>query len=254
MSNSILSRCSFVAISVPMIFAMATTTARADLIVNGSFESPIVPVGGFTNFVGGSTAITGWTVVGIESSIVNGSINVAGIILQAQDGDQWIDLAGQNSNSPSNGVRQFIPTVIGQCYELNFYVGSATGGGFVFPSTVDLSIDGGSRVSYFNPTGPSNMFDWKQFTVQFMATTTTTNITFFNGSAANNFLCALDNVSLVATVVLGDVNGDCMVSLLDVAPFVELITTGGFLVEADINGDGAVNLQDVSPFVDLLTN
>jgi hypothetical protein len=34
------------------------------LITNGSFESPVVPVGSFTNFASGSTGITGWTVVG----------------------------------------------------------------------------------------------------------------------------------------------------------------------------------------------
>ena len=52
--------------------------------------------------------------------------------------------------------------------------------------------------------------------------------------------------------ILGDVNGDGVVNLLDVTPFVEAITTGNFVAEADINGDGVVNLLDVDPFVDLL--
>lgn len=54
-------------------------------------------------------------------------------------------------------------------------------------------------------------------------------------------------------VLLGDVNGDGQVNLLDVAPFVELVSSGGFQAEADINGDGVVNLLDVGPFVALLT-
>ena len=53
--------------------------------------------------------------------------------------------------------------------------------------------------------------------------------------------------------VLGDVNGDGSVDLLDVAPFVALITAGEFQCEADINEDGIVDLLDVAPFVDLLT-
>lgn len=53
--------------------------------------------------------------------------------------------------------------------------------------------------------------------------------------------------------ILGDVNQDGSVDLLDVSPFVELLVSGGFQSEADINGDGEVNLLDVSPFVDLLT-
>ena len=53
--------------------------------------------------------------------------------------------------------------------------------------------------------------------------------------------------------ILGDTNGDGLVNLLDVGPFVDAITTGTFSLEADINGDGLVNLLDVGPFVDLLT-
>lgn len=56
-----------------------------------------------------------------------------------------------------------------------------------------------------------------------------------------------------ATVLLGDVNLDGVVDLLDVAPFVQLISDGGFSVEADINGDGIVDLLDIGPFVDILS-
>ena len=53
--------------------------------------------------------------------------------------------------------------------------------------------------------------------------------------------------------LLGDVNMDGFVNLLDVGPFVDLLADGGFLPEADINMDGVVNLLDVGPFVDLLS-
>ena len=53
--------------------------------------------------------------------------------------------------------------------------------------------------------------------------------------------------------VLGDLNGDCQVSLLDVAPFVTLLQAGEFAAEADINGDGVLDLLDVGPFVNLLS-
>ncbi|MEM7786072.1 MAG: dockerin type I repeat-containing protein, partial [Planctomycetota bacterium] len=64
------------------------------------------------------------------------------------------------------------------------------------------------------------------------------------------------NASVVfdeADFVIGDVNGDGEVNLLDVAPFVDTLATGGFLPAADINEDGEVNLLDVAPFVDLLS-
>ena len=53
--------------------------------------------------------------------------------------------------------------------------------------------------------------------------------------------------------LIGDVNLDGAVDLLDVAPFVDLIATGTFQSEADINQDGFVDLLDVEPFVTLLT-
>lgn len=54
-------------------------------------------------------------------------------------------------------------------------------------------------------------------------------------------------------VLVGDVNCDGSVDLLDVGPFVDAVTSGEFNTKADINSDGAVDLLDVSPFVDLLT-
>lgn len=54
-------------------------------------------------------------------------------------------------------------------------------------------------------------------------------------------------------VLLGDLNGDGVVNLLDVAPFVDAVSNGDYVPEADINGDGVVNLLDVEPFVALLS-
>lgn len=53
--------------------------------------------------------------------------------------------------------------------------------------------------------------------------------------------------------LLGDVNLDEEVNLLDVSPFVTLITSGVFQKEADINGDDVVDLLDVAPFVSIIT-
>ena len=53
--------------------------------------------------------------------------------------------------------------------------------------------------------------------------------------------------------VLGDLNGDGAVNLLDVQPFVDALTGSNPNDAADINQDGVVNLLDVEPFVDLLS-
>ncbi|MEM9409607.1 MAG: G8 domain-containing protein [Planctomycetota bacterium] len=53
--------------------------------------------------------------------------------------------------------------------------------------------------------------------------------------------------------LLGDINLDGTVNLLDVAPFVTLVSSGTFQVEGDLNSDGVVSLLDVEPFVSVLS-
>ncbi len=62
-----------------------------------------------------------------------------------------------------------------------------------------------------------------------------------------------NDVVLYTIGLIGDINGDGVVNLLDVSPFINALTSGAFDPEADINHDGVVNLLDVSPFVALLT-
>lgn len=179
-----------------LVAGLGLASRGSAILINGSFENPIVPSGGYTNFPGGSTSITGWTVVGVDSSVVNGSFTQSGIVFNAQNGNQWIDLAGITSNSSSSGVTQNVATSIGTTYKLTFFVGSSTDHSLFFPCTIDLSINGGTRVGYTNPNAPTNHLDWMQFDVLFTATTATTSIAFLNGCAPNNYESALDNVSM----------------------------------------------------------
>ena len=59
--------------------------------------------------------------------------------------------------------------------------------------------------------------------------------------------------SPAAALELGDVNQDGAVDLLDVGPFVAVLSSGQYQAEADCNQDGAVNLLDVNPFIDLVS-
>ena len=53
-------------------------------------------------------------------------------------------------------------------------------------------------------------------------------------------------------VLLGDINADGIVDLLDKEPFVQLLVSERFQFEANMNLDGIVDLLDVGPFIDLL--
>jgi len=61
-------------------------------------------------------------------------------------------------------------------------------------------------------------------------------------------------ITRVADFIIGDLNGDGAINLLDVGPFVDAVSGNAPNDAADINQDGEVNLLDVAPFIDLLTN
>ena len=64
---------------------------------------------------------------------------------------------------------------------------------------------------------------------------------------------AIENVRIALSILLGDVNCDGEVNLLDVDPFIDAISSGEYNAKADINQDGVVNLLDVDPFIAILS-
>ena len=69
----------------------------------------------------------------------------------------------------------------------------------------------------------------------------------FNGDGV------IDTVDLSQTCDSGDLNMDGQINLLDVAPFVAILSSSIYFCEADTNRDGSVDLLDVESFVDLLS-
>ena len=54
-------------------------------------------------------------------------------------------------------------------------------------------------------------------------------------------------------LLLGDVNLDGVVNFLDISPFIGVLSSGGFQLEADVDQDGAVDFLDISPLVSILS-
>ena len=54
-------------------------------------------------------------------------------------------------------------------------------------------------------------------------------------------------------ILLGDVNGDCVVDFSDISPFIVVLAGSDNQAEADINEDGTVDFDDISPFIVLLS-
>lgn len=172
--------------------------AGANLITNGSFETPVVPAGGFTNFNTGSTAITGWTVVGPQVSVVSGTYASFGLTFPAEDGTQWLDLTGDGSNA-LEGIEQAVATTPGATYDLAYFVGNQVnpGGPYGTTSTVEVLVDGSVIQKSTNSMGAGGTVQvWQQFTTLFIAASSSTNIEFLNLDPVTDNTNGLDNVIL----------------------------------------------------------
>ncbi|MGO9097400.1 MAG: DUF642 domain-containing protein [Bryobacteraceae bacterium] len=177
--------------------------AAADPIINGSFETPVMNPGTYQDFGVGSTGITGWTVVGDDSvSLVSGAFTQESIAFVAEDGSQWVDLAGQSSNNVE-GVEQTVATTVGTTYTLSFWVGNVYDGGVYFGPTSSVEAVLGGIMGTPLDTVTNSIIDpteqsWEQFSFQFTASGTATTIDFLNQSPASNWNTGLDNVQLTA--------------------------------------------------------
>jgi hypothetical protein len=181
--------------------SMAAGIARGNLITNPSFETstPSVTAGSFANFATGSTGITGWTVIGPASiSAVSTTFAQNGVTFEAEDGNVWIDLTGENSNS-TEGLQQAVTTATGTNYILTFFVGNTTGGGiFGTTSTVGLYVNGTEVNTYENSNADTTGLNWEQFTYNFTASSASTTIGFINLDPGNDNSNGLDLVDLEA--------------------------------------------------------
>ena len=149
---------------------------------------------------------------------------------------------------------------VGSLVAWGYHFGLANGN-TISQVTLDFSTDGGLSIDSSQTVKVPLPADFDGATIvqlapvdaNFVILTVTDN--HFGGPAGGDRIGIAEVRFLTPSkeVLLGDVNLDGIVDLLDVAPFVERITTGTFQAEADINMDGSVDLLDVAPFVDLLT-
>lgn len=174
---------------------VAGAASAANLVANGSFETPNIVGGGYVLHTTGSTAITGWTVLGPAGDSVQLTPDTY-LGLQADDGRQWIDLTGVYGYD--KGVRSdAFATTIGATYRISFAVGNYIPFG---PSTVGLSVSGGAEQLFANPSvdaNPKSPMNWASFSVDWVADASNATLSFLgraNGTLSNNAGIGLDSV------------------------------------------------------------
>jgi hypothetical protein len=163
------------------------TPAPPPSVVNGSFEQPSVPAGGWGNF----SSIPGWSLsFGPSIEVLN---NVTEYGLTAADGAQLVEL---DSESPS-GIYQDLPTVSGARYTLIFTFGARPGSG-PDENALDVWWDGSLlatlRLDGIDQSSPV----WNDYSYVVTATGSTTRLEFRDVGMPSTQGTLLDNVRMAS--------------------------------------------------------
>jgi uncharacterized protein DUF642 len=173
-------------------------TAASNLVVNGTFSSPLVGPGS-DDFVATGAMFPGWRVVGANGdvAIMSGTFAQNGYTFGADGTSQWLDLTGLSNSA--TGVEQTISTIDGLRYTLRFATGNTVdpGGIFGVSSSIAVSINGHVILTATNTRGRGTTRQvWKNFSTTFVATSTTTHLEFLNEDPSTDTEDGLDDVSV----------------------------------------------------------
>ena len=206
------------AITVLTLCGFGSPPASANLLLNGSFEDPIVGsstnnclgLSGCFGFNVGQSIGTGWTVFGPGCTvncqsippiiILSNNYSEGSRLFTAQDGTQSIDLTGA-SNQGANGVQQTVNLGAGT-YDLSFWIGrQGTGDFYMGPAVAELLINGIPQSTFSNTLNALPLdLNWQQFTFALTTLGGPTTIGLRNaslvGGIAGQNEVGLDNVDL----------------------------------------------------------
>jgi choice-of-anchor C domain-containing protein len=221
---------------------VSDTHVLSNLITNGSFEQ-FSGVGTSA----GSTTITGWTVTGSDVD------RVASSGWQSGDGSYSLDLNGFHPG----GVQQVLATTPGVQYTVGFELSKNPGN--TDHATALVSAAGSSQSYTFSDANSSGDMKWSQQSFTFVATGTSTTVSFAStyptdatgGFPVNAQGPALDEVVIVSNKTIDSFTkgaGGDVLQLHDVlssvnAPHDGTAFTGGYLRFAASGSDTLVQLD-----------
>ena len=172
-------------------------TARAEFILNGGFESPVVPPNlNFVTFSAGSGALPGWTIVAGNVDVAPSSRPAGTGFWPAFQGNQSLDLTG----SVPGILEQQFTTTPGEAYLLSFAYANNPYGGTV-ERTANVSVFGAGTLLSRNishSTSTLSAMDYTLFSGTFVANSSASVLRFTSTGGATLFGVVLDAVSVVA--------------------------------------------------------
>ena len=187
-----------------LAFGVPAVAKPSNLIKDRSFERPAPPPGTYVVY-GLGKKVGAWTVVGPAGSnvaVTSTSFTQGGYSFPAKKGQAFVDLTGTADAGLASGVAQTVTTSVGATYKLTFWVGNDfdLNHAYVYSKTSTVNVYNGSTllISATNKRGKGlATLVWKKFAINFVATSTTTMLSFISGDPKGDKMCGLDAVDLV---------------------------------------------------------
>ena len=220
-----------------------TNTGETTVDLSGFFWDDDGPTGNDGAIFGDFSLLPGESLIVLEGSEIEDSIattfrNVFGLgadiqILTEDDFTGNDTFSGLSSNGDEISLYDTDPNVPGSVFELIDFVEIPAA-----PEDVDPAF------------GAS--FDFTQLDINGLPTLSVSGT---NGAvtASNGDVASPGFVPSSDAPLLGDVSGDGLVDFDDIAPFIALLSSNGFRIEADFDMSGTVDFADISPFIEALS-
>lgn len=175
-----------------VVLGAANSASAANLLVNGSFESPGCAVSCVLDTPEKANFITGWTTFLSGAEYFNMAASIPYGL--AADGAVIVDLANYIYQN-GGGIQQNFATVVGAKYRLKFSAGNVVYAGRSGSGVIQVKV-AGQNVTFNTPVATSSTVVWDVITYDFTATTPQTTLAFSNEQNPYGNYAFIDNVSV----------------------------------------------------------
>ncbi|NTZ93927.1 DUF642 domain-containing protein [Pseudomonas koreensis] len=176
-----------------VLLASGSAAFGAEMVVNGSFETPGCSNDCILNTPAQADFINGWTTFlsGVEYMNVRAAIGSSAAV----DGAMSVDLANYTYLN-GGGIQQNINTIVGARYRLTFSAGNSKYVNRSGNGIINVKV-AGQTTSFDTPVATSDATVWETKTYDFTATTPQTTLSFWNDQDPNAHFAFIDKVSVV---------------------------------------------------------
>lgn len=208
----------------------------------------------------GSQSLAGWRFCTHDEDQVRRYSGSAGLNSFTLASGQSLYVHFNNDADPANTQEVNISTIGGGfatpldatgAYGAQIYFIASFGVGANIADHIQFSVDGLDDTSADERSDEAEGEVWTDQS-EWIAISLDTEMILLNDAALNNEIHSPTDYTVVAPVILGDLDGDGSVTFGDIPPFIDALISGTFAPAGDIDQNGVVDFSDIPPFIDLL--